>query len=632
MTTWYLRRHGGARISLSIGGYDKHLDADLKSTLPGPIRYDTNRSMWLFPLMWEVCVGLRPLADKRHATLEIGPRLASWARRERNRVRSIPDVESVEPQELPRLAREQPKTHKQLRPFQTVGAKFIATNRHALIADEPGLGKTAQTIAGIIEAGTTGPILVIGPKAAVRLTWPGQIRRWSTRSDRVTVIGPENPPDERKALLHQAVEAGTPGKRSWVLVSPNYIRQRRQVDGRNKQVMSKGKPVVDNVREAIPEILEVTWSAIIVDESHQTLAGASSVIKKQSAQRQGLGALKLKREGLRIALSGTPFRGKKEHLWGQLNWIRPDIYRSTGPNAYWKWIARHFHLESDGWDDRIVGDIQSEEKFYAEARKVMLRRTKAEVAPELPPKLYGGTHLDPDDEESPIAVWLPITGKQKRQYDSMVKNAIAQIKGGTLMANGTFSEKTRLRQLACACGQLIDEDFHFSLPSNKFDWLLEFLDELGPGHPKVIVSSKFTKLLECFSDGLAKHKIESFLFTGNVTDKQRAFVENDWQNNQDSSVRVMLLNMDAGGTSLTLDAADYVVTLDEPFNREDEEQVENRTHRLSRLDHNVTVYRLRSLETYEEHVARNTTKKDIDIHALMDGPRGIEFTMKLLGQ
>ncbi len=90
MTTWYLRRHGGARISLSIGGYDKHLDADLKSTLPGPIRYDTNRSMWLFPLMWEDCVGLRPLADKRHATLEIGPRLASWARRERNRAARLP--------------------------------------------------------------------------------------------------------------------------------------------------------------------------------------------------------------------------------------------------------------------------------------------------------------------------------------------------------------------------------------------------------------------------------------------------------------------------------------------------------------------------------------------------------------
>jgi SNF2 family DNA or RNA helicase len=274
---------------------------------------------------------------------------------------------------------------------------------------------------------------------------------------------------------------------------------------------------------------------------------------------------------------------------------------------------------------------------------VMIRRTKAEVAPDLPPKLYGGEHLDWNDDTTPIAVWLPMKGAQKRQYDSMVKDAVAQLGDATLMANGTFSEQTRSRQLACSAGQMVNEMFYPKLPSNKFDWILEFLDERGIDKtllkaksskraktPKIVVASQFTKLLNLYSDELAKRGIRSFLYTGETKKRDRTAIVKDWQNNPASDTRVLFLNLAAGGTTLDLDAyADELVTVDEPWKRDDEEQVEDRIHRLSNM-HQVTIWRLRSLGSLEEGIARNTTRRDRNIKAILDGERGVEFAMKIL--
>lgn len=633
MTAWKMARLGGARISLSMGEFDADLHKQFRK-LPRPVRYDKRTESWNFPMVWEVCVGVRKIADAHGAELTIDRSLAKWARRERARVDSIPDVQSVARETLAVLAEKQPRTHAAIntRPFQTVGAKFIANNRIALIADDPGLGKTLQTISAMIEANVTGPILVVGPKAAVSLTWPDEIKQWAPGDDFV-VIGPEMKPEERvKAVVRAADLAAEDGNRHWVLVGPNYLRQRAVIDKRTgRQVMDKGRKKIEYVRETVKELFDVEWSAIIVDEAHQTLAGATGNVKKQSAQRQGLGALKLRRNGYRVAMSGTPFRGRPEHLWGILNWLRPEEYRS-----YWQWVERHFVTMSDGFGV-IVGDIKSEAKFYEEARSVMLRRTKAEVAPDMPPKLYGGEFLDPGDDTSPIAVWLDMTGKQKKQYQSMVKDAVAAIRGGTLMANGTFAQETRLRQLACAAGQMQGEDFFPLLPSNKFDWIVNYLEERGidslspdPSTPKILISSQFTKLLEIFhAELLRKHNVSSYLFTGKTNPRARAQAKDDWQNNPASSTRVFLLNMAAGGTSLTLDAASEIVTCDEPRNRDDEQQVEDRIHRLSNI-HNVTVWRLRSRDSVEEKIARMTTSKDRTVRAIIDGERGIEYLMKLL--
>ena len=92
---------------------------------------------------------------------------------------------------------------------------------------------------------------------------------------------------------------------------------------------------------------------------------------------------------------------------------------------------------------------------------------------------------------------------------------------------------------------------------------------------------------------------------------------------------VFLLNTKAGGVSLTLDAADDVVIIDSTFVHDDQEQVEDRAHRLSRM-HSVQVWNLASTSSIDESILRNTWKMDTSIKKILDGERGIDFAKKLL--
>ena len=579
----------------------------------------------------DACHGIRRAADEANQELIIGKKLADWYRANVETV----DVNSVELQNLPKLEADYPRAWSAIssRPFQTVGAKFAATNGVSLIADEPGLGKTLQTLAAVVEAGITGPILVVAsPKSAAFLTWPQEIARWLP-GDEVILIGAHLKPADRadviKNLAWMTQNFKNPMlRRHWVLMAPNYVRIRAELDEWGNYKYVDGKKIIKPVQEAIAELFDVEWSTIIVDEAHRTLAGCTGNKKKQSAQRLGLGALQLKPGGLRIALSGTPARGKEQNLWGILNWLQPKEYRS-----YWKWVERHFDIFNDQYG-MIIGQLNDEAKFYDELKAVMIRRTKAEVAPELPLKQYGGEPLDPDDPTSPVGVWLEMTGAQAKAYKQMEKHASASLEGGDVMANGVLAIITRLKQFACSHG-VLEETFRPDLPSNKFDWLVDFLRDRGItsqeesiAQSKVIVASQFTKLINVFRHRLAELGIPSHILTGETPDVERVRQMEEFQ--AEGGPAVFFLNVIAGGASITLDAADDVVMLDVTWNRDDQEQVEDRAHRISRTDHNVTVWNLYSRGTIEEGIAAVTANKQRDIKSLLDGQRGVEFAMKLL--
>jgi SNF2 family DNA or RNA helicase len=621
--------------------YDPDVNEDLKTKLPGPPRWNGSKGRWQFPLKWEVCTGAREVANKYGADLKVSAPLTNWAIAERARVDLIPDVQSKDLVDLPVIQANYPAIWEALstRPFQTVGVAFAARNRSCLIADQPGLGKTLQTIGAAVEAGITGPILVVAPKAAAQLTWPQELARWAP-GDPVTVIGAHMKPAEREKAVSLAHTAFPFGVRHWIITSPYYLRINVQTDQYGNYIYEggkkSGKKIVNRIGSSLLELFDVEWSAVVVDESHKTLAGATGNKKKQSAQRLGLGALNVREDGLRIALSGTPFRGKESYLWGQLNWLRPDMFRS-----YRRWTDEHFDTWHDGFGWQI-GSVKDRAAMYAEAKSVMIRRTKEEVAKDLPPKRYGGWPLDPskpDGPENPVAVWLDMLPQQKRAYQSMVQTAEAELEGGLLMTTGILAELTRLKQFAGSYGKLENDGEKFvpTLPSNKFDWLVEFLDERGIGSigterndvPKVVVVSQFSQLIDCFGEGLAAQGIKAHKFTGATSGKAREAIKDDWQNNPESDTRVLLLTTTAGGVSLTLDAADEMVILDETWDTSDQEQVEDRLHRLSRM-HQVIIWKVFSRGTIEESIARANLDKEVSIKGIIDGERGIAFVKELL--
>jgi SNF2 family DNA or RNA helicase len=613
--------------------YDPDANAALKAELPGPARWFKLKSRWEFPVHWDTCTGARRVATKFGADIKMSKALVEWATAEKARQETIPDVQSMELVDLETVRSLQSGIWDALsaRPFQTVGAAFAARNRSCLIADQPGLGKTIQSIAAVIESGLTGPILVVAPKGAARLTWPQELARW-VPDDIVYVLGSNIKKDERAAFVRSATSyaySNEANERVWVITSPNYVRIKAQVDEYNHYVYENGRKVINPVGEAVMDLFDVDWSTIIVDESHQTLAGATGNKKKQSAQRLGLGALTVREDGLRIALSGTPFRGKEEYLWGQLNWLRPDLFR-----GFWPWVKKHFDVYQDRYG-MVIGSMLDREGMYAEAKSVMIRRTKEEVAKDLPPKMYGGWPLDSRVSNSPVAVWLPMESKQAKAYADIQRHAAAELEGGTLLTNGILAELTRLKQFAGSYGKMEGDHFRPTLPSNKFDWLVEALDERGIAKdlerdaPKIVVASQFSQLIDCFGRGLSELGIRGYKFTGGTSDKDRERIKDDWQNNPESDHRVLLLTTTAGGVSLTLDAASELVLLDETWSASDQEQVEDRLHRLSRI-HQVTIWKLFSLNTIEESIARANLARETSIKSIIDGERGVAFVKNLV--
>lgn len=614
---------------VAVDCYDPDVNADLKAELPGPPRWRGDKERWEFPLNWDSCLGARRVADKHGADLEMTSGLHYWAGIEKARRKTIPDVQTMELVDLPRVKAEAPTlwAAMQTRPFQTVGAAYAARNRSCLIADQPGLGKTLQAIGAVIESGVTGPILVVAPKAAAQLTWPQELARWAP-GDKVIIIGDSMRPAERvDACEEAALWMMNDNQRLWVITSPYYLRIRAETDSYQNYVYEKGKKIIKPVGSALLGLFDIEWSAVIVDESHDTLAGATSNKKKQSAQRLGLGALTVKSDGLRIALSGTPFRGKESYLWGQLNWLRPDLFR-----AYWPWVEKYFPVDKGGFGWSI-GKVADKAAIYADAKSVIIRRTKDEVASDLPPKTYPGWPLD-SSPNSPVAVWLDMDGKQAKAYSGMVKNAAAELEDGTLLTNGILAELTRLKQFAGSYGALDEEgEFKPTLPSNKFDWLVEFLDERGINkasdvpmgeRPKIVVVSQFASVLKAFEKGLEESGVKAWPFTGATSAKNREWIKADWQNNADSEFRILLLSTKAGGVSLTLDAADEMVILDETWNTSDQEQVEDRIHRLSRM-HSVSIWKVFSRNTIEESIQRYNAGQEDSIKSIIDGERGVEF-------
>lgn len=620
----------------------------------------------LLPLSLTNCRELRRLFGDR---LEISEGLNNWALDEIDRLGAIENFSSADSDaELdPRVAAEMPLVARAVHAYQRAGIAFITHTKRALLADQPGLGKTLQTIGAMANAGVTGDILVAAPSAAVATTWPDELATWAPHDEVVAVMGTG---PKRKKLL-DALGPSPTDRRRWIIVNlemmrsqwvkPKRVHRKHKVTGQMGWFEEKGW-----WSHSYPQLHEREWAAFVIDESHRCLICHSATPQSQTQVRAGAGMIPVAEDGLRIALSGTPFRGKVENLWGTLNWMEPQKY-----HAYWTWAQQWFHVLGDPKNPRespmeINGlDETKARAFYDDIAPIMLRRTKREVRPELPDKLYAGTPLPYEDgtvdEHSPIGHWLTMSPKQAKAYEEIRDQAETVLESGVLVANGVLAELTRLKQFAICHGDLeerADGEYKFlpQLPSTKFDWLTNFLAELGidkdtdystpdeaivDSKPagdallsgvedvrKVVVASQFTSILNMYEAELEKLGIPCLKITGQVSQAQRKAAKDQWQSGA-GGPRVFLLNTAAGGVSLTLDAADDLVFLDETWIPDEQEQVEDRIHRVSRL-HNVTIHYLRTLGTIEENIALTTGSRERLTKMLIDGQRGVGFAKSLL--
>jgi len=603
---------------------------------------------WTFPLTIESCLCLR---------MEFGPQLkvrkalSEWYREEATRRQQLSHLNKLgEAVELPRLKERAPALYKavtEARRYQSRGARFMLDGRETILADDPGLGKTLEVLAALVESGLPGPYLVVSPKTAATTVWPRETARWVPW---MSVLELPEGRKTREALLTGLAEvyrqnlAGAKGftlEHTLVSVHPEAVLtktfwvcvecgEETPYTKKPTSVLGCDHPKTKNTKirndHTFPQLFEIEWGAVVVDECHESLVVRSGT---PTQRRRGLELLRVREGGLRVASSGTPARSKPVQLWGLLNWLRPKVY--TGK---WRWIAQYWEL--GGYSGYEVGKLRGDRErlLWNELSGIMLRRTKAEVAPDLPPKAYVGTPLYPSDENSPVGVWLPMTPAQVKAHKQIAQEGSAKLANGHLDAVGTLAEITRMQQFASAYGAFDEKgDFTPSLPSNKFDWVEEFLESLGiPDEPtgKVIIASRYTRLLRMFSFALkaAQGGMGCMLTGEQVGAKRGAIIDAFNQPVGSKSPHVMFLNIKAGGTAITIDSADYMVILDEA-DPDTMIQLEDRIHRVSK-PRPVMYHYLRSLDSVDVGISLVNADRSVAGRRLLDKRRGVEYFRKVL--
>ncbi|WIG94817.1 DEAD/DEAH box helicase [Myxococcus sp. SDU36] len=438
-----------------------------------------------------------------------------------------------------------------LRDYQREGfvwmARLASWGGGACLADDMGLGKTLQALALLLHRAAEGPALVVAP-TSVCFNWAREAARFAP-SLRIHSYRES----EREALL----EALGPGD---VLVA------------------SYGLLVKDAKRFA-----DVSFATLVVDE-------AQAVKNPDTARAR---ALRTVNADARVALTGTPVENRLSELWSLYALLFPGLLGSRES------FRSRFAVPIER--DRDAG---ARDSLARVVRPFLLRRTKGEVARELPARI-----------ETVVSVAL--SAGERRLYDDVRLAALAQVgeAPGMDARFALLAALTRLRLAACH-PRLVDEDS--VLPSSKLERLLELVDTVRASGGRALVFSQFVKHLALAREALAARGVSMQYLDGQTPPAERQARVEAFQGGQGD---LFLISLKAGGTGLNLTAADHVIHLDPWWNPAVEDQATDRAHRIGQT-RPVTVSRLVSEGTLEEAILALHAEKRELADSLLSGADG----------
>ena len=354
------------------------------------------------------------------------------------------------------------------------------------------------------------------------------------------------------------------------LTISTYHGARRVLDP-TADVVLTSYPILRNDTD---QLAGVHWDVVILDES-QTIKNPDSQVARAAYRL---------RSKWKLTLSGTPIENRLDELWSQLHFTNPGLLAGRGDFQ-------------DRWAEPIgAGDAAAAARLRERIRPFVLRRMKAEVARDLPPRTDAIMYVELDDTER--ATYDAIRAATQSEIVAMLAA------GGGVMA--ALEALLRLRQAACHTALLPAALRGGQQPegSSKLERLLEALgDAVADGH-RALVFSQWTSLLDLIEPHLAAADIAFVRLDGSTVD--RAGVVGTFQS--DDGPPVMLLSLKAGGTGLNLTAADHVFLIDPWWNPAVEDQAADRAHRIGQ-DKPVMVYRMVARDTVEERILELQARK-----------------------
>src|SRR5690606_8134981 len=438
-----------------------------------------------------------------------------------------------------------------LRSYQQRGFDWLdlmsEINAGTLLADDMGLGKTLQAIAAMahwLKNNPASKFLIITP-ASLIYNWKNEFEKFA--------------PNFNPFIYHGA-------QRDFIqFLEGDY------------QVLITSYSLIRNDIERFSSML---WEAIVLDESHH--------IKNYGA-KQTQAVLKLNGKR-RIILNGTPIMNNITDLFPQLHFLLPQLFPSF--KEFKSQYEKPLLLQKD------EGQMDGLKKLTA---PFILRRTKENVAPDLPPKTES-------------VLWCEMEEEQRSAYEEVKSQVRANImvemntKGLNKSKFGVLQGITKLRQV-CSSPELLKDELYFDgIPSVKIDSLIETLTS-DLADKKVIVFSQFIGTMELIAKAFEENGITYRSFSGKTAAKERIQLVSEFQE-KESDIQVFLLSLMAGNSGINLTNANYVFLMEPWWNKAVQQQAIDRTHRIGQ-DQKVFAYNMICKDTIEEKIMAIQERKQL---------------------
>lgn len=457
--------------------------------------------------------------------------------------------EGMEPELVPQ------QINAELRHYQVQGYSWLYrlyTNKFGgCLADDMGLGKTLQTLVLLTRVISDNkqdntksnnerislPSLIVVPTSLVH-NWVNETNKFAPHLTINTYTG-----TQRNDLKQLATESD-------IIVTSYGI-----------------------LRNDLEHFTALNFLYLVLDESQAA---------KNPASKTYQSVLQVKAD-YRIVLTGTPIENSLTDLWSQISFLNPGLLGSLS------FFRHEFQIPVEKNNDEI-----KRKKLQQLIAPFVLRRSKDEVAPELPPV----------NEQ---VVFCNLSEEQEIYYErekSMARNLFIEKTSQTGLGSSAIAilqSLTKLRQIANH-PVLIDEDYYFG--SGKFEEIIRNLENLWIEKHKALVFSSFVKHLDLIAEFLDNRGINYALLTGETKNREKEIKK--FQDNPDCPF--FLISLKAGGVGLNLTAADYVFILDPWWNPAAELQAISRAHRIGQ-DKHVFVYRFIARNTLEEKIIKLQERK-----------------------
>ena len=435
----------------------------------------------------------------------------------------------------------------ELRDYQLAGLSWLQFLRQmqlgGILADDMGLGKTVQALAHILIEKEQGrlqtPALVIAPTSLMH-NWRREAKKFTPDLSVLVVHGPT-----RAQHFEQLA--------SYDLVLTTYPLLARDFDA----------------------LVEQSWHLLILDEAQNIKnprAKGSQLVRKLHANHK-------------VCMTGTPMENHLGELWAQFDFLMPGYLHDQ------RGFTRLFRKPIE-----IQGDMARQEALNVRIRPFLLRRTKEQVALELPPKTEMIRSIEIEGAQRQLYESVRLA-MQKRVRDAVSSMGLAQSQIVVLDA------LLKMRQVCCDPRLVSGISEDEAPPSAKLELLLDMLPEMIEEGRKVLLFSQFTTMLALIEKEMVKRNIDYVKLTGQTRDRETPI-----ESFQNGEVPLFLISLKAGGVGLNLTAADTVIHYDPWWNPAAEAQATDRAHRIGQ-DKAVFVYKLITEGTVEEKILELQERK-----------------------